>query len=190
MVDGRVIEFRAYFHVVTRGLLTLRWDLLTNTAALHITQGSSGYSYDDAEGRFARLVQPFLAFDRFQRTDLNRLIRRLHELEQAGTPEARSHRLGYQSRGGRIIEAASPTRRDSVTGEAGIDGALTTIAGESRGRLGNFYWLADASPDRNVNPLSADLHIIVVANESRVNFMVPSSREIVTYVLQRIRALL
>jgi len=189
-VDGRIVELRAYVHVVTRGLLRFRWDLLTNTATLHVTQGASGYVYDEAEARFAQLVQPFLAFDGFRRTDLQRLIARLHELEQAGTPEARSHRLGYRSRGGRNIEAASPTRRDSVTGEAPIDQALAAIAGESTGRLGNFYWLANASPDGNDNPLPDDLHLIVVATESRVNFMVPSSREIVTYVLQRIRALI
>ena len=40
------------------------------------------------------------------------------------------------------------------------------------------------------NPLPADLHVVVIANESRVNFTVPSSREIVTYALQRIRALI
>src|SRR5207244_11969005 len=91
---GRTIELLAYVHVVTRGLLTFRWDLLTNTAALHITQAGSGYNYEDAEQRFAQLVEPFLAFDRFSRTDLQRLIRRLHELAQAGTPEARPHRLG------------------------------------------------------------------------------------------------
>lgn len=188
--DGRVVELRAYVHVVTRGLLIFRWDLLTNTAALHITQGGSYYDYDEAEQRFARLVQPFLALDRFGHTDLHRLIRRLHELEQRGTPEARIHRLGYRSRGGRSIEAASPTFRDSVTGEAGIDEALTAIAGTSTGRLGNFYWLAGVNPNGNANPLPGDLHLIVVANDSRVNFMVPSSREAVTYVLQRIRALI
>jgi hypothetical protein len=130
------------------------------------------------------------ARDRFQRSDLHRLIRKLHELERAGTPEARSHRLGHRSRGGRNIEAASPTFRDSVTGEAGIDAALASIAGASTGRLGNFYWLANVEPNGNANPLPGDLHLIVVANESRVNFMVPSSREAVTYVLQRIRALI
>lgn len=187
---GRTVELLAYVHVVTRGLLTFRWDLATNTAALHITQAGRGYDYEDAEQRFARLVQPFLAFDRFTRTDLQRLIRRLHELAQAGTPEARPHRLGYRSRGGRSIEAASATYRDSVTGEAAIDDALAAIAGQSTGRLGNFYWLAGVNPDGGANPLPADLHLVVVANESRVNFMVPSSREIVTYVLQRIRALI
>ena len=45
-----------------------------------------------------------------------------------------------------------------------------------------------AQPDPN--PLPGDLHVNVIANESRVNFMVPSSREAVTYVLQRIRALI
>ncbi len=188
--DGRVVELRAYVHVVTRGLLIFRWDLLTNTAALHITQGGSYYKYDEAEQGFARLVQPFLALDRFGHTNLHGLIRRLHELEQRGAPEARIHRLGYRSRGGRNIEAASPTFRDSVTGEAGIDEALTAIAGGSTGRLGNFYWLAGVNPNGNANPLPGDLHLIVVANDSRVNFMVPSSREAVTYVLQRIRALI
>lgn len=176
---------------MTRGVLTFRWDLLTDTATLHITQAGRGYVYEEAEQRFARLVQPFLVFDRFNRTDLQRLIGRLHELAKAGTPEARPHRLGYRSRGGRSLEAASPTWRDSVTGEAGIDDALTAIADESTGRLGNLYWLAPVSPDGgSTNPLPADLHLIVVANESRVNFMVPSSREVVTYVLQRIRALI
>ncbi len=94
---GRTIELLAYVHVVTRGLLTFRWDLVTNTAALHITQSGRGYVYEEAEERFARLVQPFLAFDRFTRTDLQRLIRRLHELAQAGTPEA-SRRGARRSR--------------------------------------------------------------------------------------------
>ena len=187
---GRTVELLAYVHVVTRGLLTFRWDLVTNTAALHITQSGRGYVYEDAEQRFARLVQPFLAFDRFTRTDLQRLIGRLHELAQAGTPEARPHRLGYRSRGGISVEAASATYRDSVTGEAAIDGALATIAGASTGRLGNFYWLAGIDHGGVANPLPADLHVVVIANESRVNFTVPSSREIVTYALQRIRALI
>lgn len=187
---GRTIELIAYVNVVTRGLLTFRWDLVTNTAALHITQSGRGYVYEEAEQRFARLVQPFLAFDRFTRTDLQRLIRRLHELAQSGTPEARPHRLGYRSRGGINVEAASATYRDSVTGEAAIDGALAAIAGASTGRMGNFYWLASVNHDGAPNPLPADLHVVVIANESRVNFTVPSSREIVTYVLQRIRALI
>jgi len=187
---GRTIELLAYVHVITRGLLTFRWDLATNTAALHITQSGRGYVYEEAEERFARLVQPFLAFDRFARTDLQRLIRRLHELAQAGTPEARPHRLGYRSRGGISVEAASATYRDSVTGEAAIDGALTAIAGASTGRLGNFYWLAGVDHGGVANPLPADLHVVVIANESRVNFTVPSSQEIVTYVLQRIRTLI
>jgi hypothetical protein len=187
---GRTIELIAYVQVVTRGLLTFRWDLLTNTAALHITQAGRGYEYDDAERRFGQLVQPFLSFDRFTRTDLQRVIRRLHELAEVGTPEARPHRLGYRSRGGRSIEAASPTYRDSVTGEIPIDDALDAIAAVSTGRLGNFYWLAGDGANGSVNPLPAELHLILVADESRVNFMVPSSSEVVTYVLQRIRALI
>ena len=187
---GQLVEMIAYVHVVTRGLMTFRWDLVTNTASLHITQGGRGYVYEDAEQRFARLVQPFLSFDRFSRTDLQRVIRRLHDLAQAGTPEARPHRLGYRSRGGINVEAASPTYRDSVTGDVAIDAALAAIAGASTGRLGNFYWLAGLDRDGAPNPLPADLHVVVIANESRVNFTVPSTREIVTYVLQRIRALI
>jgi hypothetical protein len=186
---GRRVDFLAYVHVITRGLLIFRWDLLTNTASLHMTQGERGYDYGGAERRFAELVRPFLDLARFQHTDLRRLIGKLHELERAGTPEARSHRLAYRSRGGRNIEAASPTFRDSVIGEARIDDALTAIAGESTGRLGNFYWLAGVSPVAHHNPLPGDLHVIVMANDSRVNFMAPSSQEVVTYVLQRIRAL-
>jgi hypothetical protein len=67
---------------------------------------------------------------------------------------------------------------------------LAAIAGHSTGRLGNFYWLAGISPDGNPNPLVADVHLMVIASESRVNFMIPTSREIITYVLQRIRTLI
>jgi hypothetical protein len=187
---GRRIELRAYVHVVTRGLLMFRWDLVPNTATLHMTQGDRPYDYDDAERRFGDLVRPFLDFDRFHRCDLSRVIRKLHALERSGTPEARSHRLSYRSLGGRTIQAASPTFRDSVTGESGIDDALTAIAGKSTGRLGNFYWHAGVSPTPTPNPLIEDLHVIVVANDSRINFMVPSTRESITYVLHRIRTLI
>jgi hypothetical protein len=187
---GQRVELRAYVRSVTRGLLIFRWDLLTNTASLHITQGDRPYDYQEAERRFSAIVQPFLAFDRFPRCDLHKVIAKIHALERSGKPEARSHRLSYRSRGGRTIQAASPTYRDSVTGETGIDDALTAIAGKSTGRLGNFYWLAGVSPTLTPNPLFEDLHMIVLANDSRINFMVPSSREYITYVLHRIRALI
>jgi hypothetical protein len=187
---GQRIELKAYVRVVTRGLLMFRWDLLTNTGALHITQGDRPYDYDEAEQRFGALVRAFLAFDRFRRSDLHKVIAKIHALERSGTPEARSHRLSYRSRGGRTIQAASPTFRDSVTGESGIDDPLTAIAGKSTGRLGNFYWLANVNPTPTPNPLGEDLHMIVLANDSRINFMVPSSRECVSYVLYRIRALI
>jgi hypothetical protein len=188
--DGDVVEWRAFVRRVTRGLVTFRWDLTANTATLHITQGESGYDYAGVKDRFGNLVATFLAFDRFHTTYLHGVIRRVHDMERYGNAEARSHRLSYRSPGGRSIDAASPSNKDSVTGEAAIDEPLTAIAGESTGQLGNFYWLAGITPTLGIpNPLAENLHVVVVPNDGRVNFMVPSSSEAVTYVLQRIRAL-
>jgi hypothetical protein len=105
---GRTVELLAYVRAVTRGLLTFRWDLVTNTAALHITQGGSGYDYEDAEQRFARLVQPFLSFDRRVRSRCSS-----PSLEAPARRAARSCR-----------RRPSRAQRYATTSETGTDGVV------------------------------------------------------------------
>lgn len=187
--DGQLIILKAYRHVVTRGIIALRWNTATRAATLHISEGFGYYDYQEAAGRFGTLVSDFLDLDRFPQKDIRRAIRRLHDAEKSGTPEARSHRVGYTSHGGRAIEATSPTMNTSVVGEQVVDDALTNVAGAATGRIGNFFWLPSTGPAPRTNPILRDLHVVILARDSRVHFMVPSNEQSIAYVLQRIRAL-
>jgi hypothetical protein len=188
--DGQLIFFKAYRHVVTRGLLTLRWNIATRAAALHVSEGFGRYDYDDALARFSTLIAGFIDLDRFDNKEIGRAIHSLHEAERAGAGEIRSHRVGYQSRGGRTVEAASPSTNVSVVGERVVDDAMTGVGGAATGRIGNFFWLPSTGPIPASNPIATrDLHIVIIAQASRVHFMVPSDEESISYVLQRIRAL-
>lgn len=187
--EGQLIVLKAYRHVVTRGIVALRWNPASGAAALHVSEGHGRYDYADAAARFGVLISEFLDFDRFGAKDIRRAIRRLHDDEKQGRPEARSHRVAYVSHGGRAVEATSPTPSTSVVGEQIVDDAMLNVAGAATGRAGNFYWLPLRGPVPAENPLLRDLHVVVLARESRVHFMVPSNEEAVTYVLRRIRAL-
>jgi hypothetical protein len=186
---GQLILLKAYRHVVTRGIVALRWNTATRAASLHISEGFGRFDYADAAARFGALVGNFLGFDRFTLKDIRRAIRRLHDAEKNGNPEARSHRVGYLSHGGRAIDATSATPNTSVVGEQVVDDALTSVAGAATGRMGNFFWLPRSGPTPQTNPITRDLHVVVLARDARVHFMVPSNEESIAYVLQRIRAL-
>jgi hypothetical protein len=188
---SQLITYKAYKHVVTRGLITLRWNVATRAAALHISEGFGRYDYDDALTRFGIVVSGFLDIGRFAHKDLGKAIRTLHAAERAGSGEVRSHRVGYGTRGGRTVEATSPSTNISVVGEQVVDDALEDVAGVSTGRIGNFFWLPGVGPRPGQNPLTErrGLHVVLIAAAGRVHFMVPSNEESVTHVLQRIRAL-
>jgi hypothetical protein len=187
--DGQLIILKAYRHVVTRGIIALRWNTATRAAVLHISEGFGRYDYQDAFARFGNLVSGFLDMSRFTQKDIRRAIWRLHDADKNGAPEARSHRVGFTSHGGRAIDATSPTMSTSVVGERVVDDALTNVAGSATGRIGNFFWLPSAGPTPQTNPIVRDLHVVILARDSRVHFMVPSDERSITYVLQRIRAL-
>ena len=67
---------------------------------------------------------------------------------------------------------------------------MANLAGAVTGRIGNFFWLPRTGPTPANNPIvTRDLHVVVLAGDSRVHFMVPSTQESITYVVQRLRAL-
>jgi len=187
--DGERITLKAYTHSLTRTLAAFEWDLNANVAMLQITQLKEDGDYEKLAEQFAELVKPWLDVKQFTGVDLRPVIRRLHEIEKNGTAEARSHGIDYRSLQGRRVSARSPSPGASVLGEAFIDDAMDSVRKNSVGHLGNFYWLAKFSPGPAINPLTGDVHVIIVGAKSRVNFPTPNPEDVVRYVLHRMRAL-
>lgn len=183
------IELRAYLHQVTRGVIVFRWNLVSNTAVLQISQLPSGSKYEEVEERVAELIKPWFNLKIFQKLDLRPAIRKLHELEETGNPEARSHSIDYRTLGGRVVSARSPTPRDSVLGEPVVNSALSGIRKQGVGHIGNFYWLPSSVNPANGSPLEREVHTIIVGNKSRINFTTPNKNEDIEYVLSRVRVL-
>ena len=52
-----------------------------------------------------------------------------------------------------------------------------------------FYWLPKSENGQDDNPLEDEVHIEIIGEFKRINFMTSTSSEILRYVLQRIRTL-
>jgi len=156
---GQEVELRAYIHHVERGLVRFEWNLTSNEAMLQVSQLPSGTKYEAVAERFSALVDPWLDLTRFSALDISPAIGRLHEAEEAGNPEARSHAIDYSSVGGRRLAGRSPTSQDSLLGEDVIDRAMDGIRRAGVGHLGNFYWLPSHRAPAYNNPLNAEVHV-------------------------------
>jgi hypothetical protein len=187
--SGERITLKAYLHHLTRTIAAFEWDLNANVAMLHITQLQEDGDYEKLAEQFTQLVKPWLDIKQFSAVDLRPVIRRLHEIEKNGQGEARSHGIDYRSLQGRRVSARSPSPRASVLGEQFLDDAMESVRKNSVGHLGNFYWLASKKPGHGANPLSGEVHVIIVGAKSRVNFPTPNTEDVVRYVLHRVRAL-
>lgn len=186
---GERITLKAYMHRLTRTLAALEWDLNANVAMLQITQLQEDGDYEKLAEQFSQLVKPWLDIKTFVAVDLRPVIRTLPEIEKNGQAEARSHGIHYRSPRGRRVSAHSPSPRDSVRGERFLDDAMDSVRENGVGQLGNFYWLPNIKPGPAVNPLTGDVHVIIVGAKSRVNFPTPNTEEVVRYVLHRVREL-
>lgn len=183
------IELRAYLHLVTRGIIIFKWDLISNSATLQISQLPSGSKYEEVEERFGQLIESVLNFKLFQKIDLRPVIKKLHELEDIGNKETRSHGIDYRTLGGRIISARSSTPRDSVLGEQAVDDALSNISKRGVGHIGNFYWLPSSMNKKKGNTLENEVHTIIVGNKGRINFPTHNKKGDIEYVLSRMRSI-
>jgi len=189
-VAGEPITLRAYVHHVSRMLVVFEWDLVSNDAILHITQLDRDTLYEQVAKEFFELVKAWLDIESmFGLVDIRGAIPKLHEFEGNGHPEARSHGIHYRTLQGRRVSGHSPSHLDSVLGEKGIDRAMEIVREESVGHLGNFYWLSNGSSGPVSNPLQGDVHVILVADKSRINFPTPNTEDVLRYVLHRVRQL-
>jgi hypothetical protein len=188
--DGTQVEWRAYAQRVGRSTARLHWDLGSRTAELHITQaterGTVRNYYDEVAERFAQEVGAFLDFSAFRPINMHKVLHELGRLEQGGNPITRSRESSFESPGGSHVRARSPSRSASVYGEQVVRQALGPVDTPSSGQGGNLYWLKDAASNGS---LDEDLHTVIVASDSRVHFMRPSSIEAIAYVLGQVRSL-
>ncbi|TWT40194.1 hypothetical protein KOR42_49360 [Thalassoglobus neptunius] len=182
--DDHVIRNRGFFVRSSRCLVVFEWDLRCNTGFLQISQLPTGSRYGDIAKEFWRLVNAWLPLSRFTIVSLHPAIKRLHELEEIGLGESRSHGVNYRTPEGRRIEGRSASSTDSLCGEQSVDLAMRAARNSGIGQLGNFYWL----PSRcQFNPLNRELHTVLIGSENRINFPTHQSEERVRYVLSRIR---
>jgi len=188
--DGERVSLKAYVYRVTRTLAVFEWDLNANVAMLQITQLQRDGDYEEFREEFFGLISSWLDIQQFGEVNLRPVIGKLDELEGNGQAEARSHGFTYGSLRGRRVSAHSPSPRDSVRGEAFIDNAMDNIRKNGVGHLGNFYWLPKIKPGPVANPLTGEVHVIIVGAKSRVNFPTPNTEEAVRYVLHRVRTLI
>jgi hypothetical protein len=186
VIDGRDVTFQAYVQVVTRSITALRWNLATNQAYVHITQGPSLFNYEQAYDRLATLIRPWFPINAFGLTNLTPVVAELQRQEERDA-SIRSHQVRYASRGLREIQVSSATAADSILGEEAVRQAVNLVVGApgTSGRAGDFYLIGDAE-----HPLKQEMHISVIAGKSRVNLMRPATEPEVDYVLHRVRSLI
>jgi hypothetical protein len=188
-IDETII-YRAYRYQVYRGIIAFEWDLMANHATLQISQLPSGEKYEDATARFEVLISNLLNLSDHSAICLRSVITRLHEMEEAKKPEARSKGIAYKTVQGRTIEGKSAGGSLGLLGELVVDTTMSSVRKVSVGHTGNFYWLP---PDVNLiaseNPLTNEIHVFLNGDARRCNFPVFSPEPQIRYVLQRIRAI-
>lgn len=187
--EGLPIDFRAYVERVARSTVAFRWDVATRHAALHITQSTSrGITrnhYRDVRERFAQAVAPWLDLDEFKNVNLHKVIHKLQQREQTRSPLTRSRRGRWETDDGAEVEAISSSVDASLFTDTRVAAAVGAVSDADSGSSGNMYWLSNSN-----NPLAEALHVAIVASDSRIHFMQPSSPEAVAHVLEQVRSLL
>lgn len=184
---GESVELRAFVHRVTRSVVTFEWDLRANTAFLQISQLPGSVRYEDVAAEFFAMIKDWLDGSRFSIVDLRPRIQRLHEIEERGGGETRSHSINYRTLEGRRLEGTSASPGDPLLGEPLIDAALAAVRRSGVGHLGNFYWLPTGASDSIACPLESEVHVIIVGFHNRVSFPTPNGEQVIRYVLSRIR---
>jgi hypothetical protein len=188
-INGERIFLDAYTAHVTRTLAAFEWDLNANVAMLQITQLQRDGDYENLAEDFSQLVRSWLDLKQFGAVNLRPVIAKLHAMAQDGSAEIRPSGVDYRTLQGRSVAARSPSPKTSVFGEQVVDNALDALRKNGVAHLGNFYWLPAINQGLVSNPLTDEVHVIMVGARSRINFPTPNTEDVVRYVLQRVRAL-
>jgi len=188
--EGLPVELRAYVQRVARSTVVLRWNTATRHAGLYITQASGrgleGDHYSDVATRFAKVVAPWLDLDEFKRVNLPRALHALHQRERSGEKVLTHSRSGrWETEDGSELAASSASSEASFFADRQLGAAVGAVEAPASGQTGNLYWLPTPG-----GPVSERLHLTILAWDSRIHFMVPSSPQAVEHVLEQVRSLL
>jgi hypothetical protein len=188
--DGLPVELRAFVQRVARSTVTFRWNPSTRQAALHITQatgkGIGRDHYREVRDRFESSVSGWVDLSKFKDARLQTAIEKLRLKEGTGTGVlTRSRRGRWGTPTGAELEVVSASTNASVYADPQINAAVGQVADAVSGQNGNLFWLP-----QKTNPLTDEVHLVLVAADARVHFMVPTSIAIVDHVLTEIRSLL
>lgn len=188
--EGLPVELRAWVHRVARSTVVLRWDLKRRVAALHITQatqqGVPRAYYRDVLRRLSAVVGPWLDLGKFEDVDLHKVIDKLQRLERGGGQALTKSRRGdWETDYGSKVQARSASASESMFTDQKLVAAVDKVADPTSGQSTSMYWLSSQA-----NPLEDDLHLSIVASDSRIHFRKPSSKEAVEHVIGEIRRLL
>jgi hypothetical protein len=188
--EGLPVELRAYVQRVARSTVVLRWNTATRHAGLHITQASGrGLEtdhYSAVAARFAQAVTPWLDLNEFKRVNLPRALHALHQRERSGEKVLTHSRAGrWETEDGSELAATGASSEASFFADRQLDAAVGAVQTPASGLTGNVYWLPTPG-----GPVSERLHLSILAWDSRIHFMVPSSHQAVEHVLEQVRSLL
>jgi hypothetical protein len=188
--EGLPVELRGFVQHIARTIVALRWNTATRHAALHITQASGRglerNHYRNVLARFGATVGDWLDMSEFDDVDLHKVIHALHERERTNTNVlTRSRRARWETVGGSEMEAISASVAASVFNDTKMTAAIGQVADADTGQSGNLFWLPVTG-----SPLTEELHVTIVAFDSRVHFMRPSTPTAVDHVIGQIRSLL
>lgn len=188
--EGLPVDLRAWVHRVARSTIVLRWDVRRRFASLHITQatqqGVPRAYYRDVLRRLTDSVAPWLDLREFKDVDLHKVIDKLQRLERTATGALTKSRRGdWETDFGSKVEARSASSNDSMFRDSKLVAAVDKVADPTSGQSTSLYWLKSPT-----NPLKEDIHLNIIANDSRIHFRKPSSKESVDHVVTEIRRLL
>ncbi len=187
------IEYRAFVRQVARGLVSLEWDFVANTAMIQITELPRGSKYETVRDAFFALIKSWFTLKDFHLVDVSKAIAALHESEKNDEGEVRSHGIEYRTIAGRRLAARSQATTTSVLGEDVIDDSLDRIRKDGVGHSGNFYWLPTEDGDGSATELEREIHVVILGDKKRVSLRTRSTTNVtekeMRHVLSRLREL-
>lgn len=178
-IDGIDYEFHAFRKEILRGYIVFEWDFLKNHAMIQISQLPSHWRYEDARDRFMALV-PWVPFGGFGTVDFAKAVQVLHEEEERGGKDVKSHSIEYQTPGNRRVGGKHTSAGKTFVGDPVTDAVMAQVRSHGTARQANLWWHA-------VPTATDPVHTYVHAGDKRVNFPVGYDELTVRHVLQELR---